>query len=67
MQHVPYNKNYHLLFPKRENWIQMRYLLFASDLSQMVKHIDDVSYSSRGFLNLGGQVDASHGNNLERR
>lgn len=41
------------------------YLLFHSDLPQMVENIDDVPYSARRFFNLGGQIDASHGHNLE--
>lgn len=41
------------------------YLLFHSDLPQMVENIDDVPYSPRRFFNLGGQVDASHRHNLE--
>lgn len=44
---------------------QCWYLLFASNLSKMVENIDDISYSSGCFFNLGGQVDTCHGNNLE--
>lgn len=32
----------------------------------MVENIDDVSYSTRRFLNLGGQVYARHGDNLAK-
>lgn len=41
------------------------YLLFASELPQVMKNVDDVSYSSGCFFNLRGQVDASHSNNLK--
>lgn len=51
----------------KRNWSWCWYLLFASDLSQMVENIYDISYSPRRFFDLGGQVDARHGNNLERR
>ncbi len=67
MQHVTWNKTLFIISKKREDWIQCRCLLFASDLSQVMENIDDVSYSSRRFFDLGGQVDASHRNNLQRR
>lgn len=43
-----------------------RYLLFASELSEVVENIDDISYSTRCFFDLGGQVYTCHGNNLEK-
>lgn len=59
------NKKFHISLMR--NWSWCWYLLFASDLSQMVENIYDISYSPRRFFDLGGQVDARHGNNLERR
>lgn len=41
-------------------------LPFFSHLPQMVKDVDHVPDSTRGFFDLGGQVDAGHGNDLGR-
>ncbi len=32
----------------------------------MMKHVDDVPNSARGFFDLRSQVNTGHGNNLER-
>lgn len=67
MLHVTKKNKNIICIKKREDRVQCQCLLFASDLPQVVENVDDVSYSSRRFFDLGGQVDTSHGNNLERR